>query len=305
MAKNGQHTAAQSLGVSPAQRWGGWSATMRRLPKPVRRFFSRKVAFVAAAILVVFVTLGILGEIAAPYDPTKVDPAIRFADPSLAHPLGTDYLGRDIASRLIAGARTALMIGVAAVALGLVLGVPLGMLSGYLGGRLDTVLVAIVDGWSAFPNLLVILLIVSLVGVSPIIVFSAIGVTAVPTYARLARAQTLSVSASDFVVACDALGGSGTRKLFRHILPNIISPIVVIATLLLATAIVLEASLSFIGLGVPPPNPTWGQMLAEGQQTFRTSPWLALFPGLAIFLVVLAFNVAGDSLRDALDPRLR
>jgi peptide/nickel transport system permease protein len=225
--------------------------------------------------------------------------------PSRQHPLGTDDLGRDVLSRLMWGARVSLQVGVIAVGIALVTGTILGLLSGYVGGMLDNWLMRLMDALLAFPVLVLALALAAILSPSLSNVMLAIGVVGVPTYARLVRGQVLSVREWEFVQAAKAVGGTDLRILLQHVLPSITAPIIVEASLHIAAATLAEAGLSFLGLGVQPPTPSWGAMLNVGRGYLEVAPWMAMAPGAAIFLTVLGFNFLGDGVRDALDPRLK
>jgi peptide/nickel transport system permease protein len=271
----------------------------------LRRLLGVRLAAPALIVLLAFPLMALLAPLLSPYDPLKNDLSNTFASPELSHPFGTDYIGRDMLSRVIYGSRVSLLVGVVAVGIAIGVGLPLGLISGYAGGALDTVLMRLVDGVMAFPTLILALGIVAVLGPGALNVMIAIGLTAIPIYARLARAQTLSVKTYDFVVAARALGCSQRRILAQHILPNILAPIIVACTLGLAGAVLAEAGLGFLGVGIVPPTPTWGSSLNQGFRYLNLTPWLSIFPGLAIFLLVLSFNFVGDALRDVLDPHLR
>jgi peptide/nickel transport system permease protein len=223
--------------------------------------------------------------------------------PSAAHWFGTDEVGRDVLSRVIWGSRASLSAGLIAVAIAVLVGVPLGMLAAYRGGWLDTVVGRLTDAMLAIPFLILAIALAAFLGPSLVNAMIAIGVTATPIFVRLARGQVLSARAEDWVEAARAVGNPSGRILVRHILPNILPPVMVQATLAIASAIIAEASLSFLGLGQQPPDPSWGSMLNTAQRFLTQAPWMAIFPGLAIFMTVLAFNLFGDGLRDALEPR--
>jgi peptide/nickel transport system permease protein len=247
----------------------------------------------------------VLAPVIAPTDPYGMDMGIRLRPPSAAHVLGTDDFGRDLLSRLIWGARLSLAVGVSSVFIAVVTGVALGLVSGYAGGWLDLLLMRLVDVFLAFPPILLALTFVAALGASEQNVAIALGLTFWTTYARLVRASALALRDVEYVQSARVLGAGTTRILIRHILPNLIGPVIVVATLGLGVAITSEAALSFLGLGAQPPTPSWGATLTFGLQYLRQAPWLATFPGLAIMLTVLGFNLLGDGLRDALDPRMR
>ncbi len=261
-------------------------------------------------ILAIVVFCAFFADLITPYPPNEQDYVAITEPPSAAHWLGTDDLGRDILARIIYGTRVSLMVGVIAVGIALMLGVSLGLVAGYFGGKVDDVTMRIMDAVQAFPGLILALGITAALGprfpdMPPIWhAMIAIGIVATPAISRLTRAQTLSVREREFVHAAQVLGASPYKIITKHIWPNVTAPIIVQATLLVATAILTEAGLSFLGVGVKPPTATWGSMLRTGSQYIETAPWLAFAPGVAIFATVLAFNFVGDGLRRALDPRL-
>ncbi|HEX6967728.1 MAG TPA: ABC transporter permease [Micromonosporaceae bacterium] len=269
------------------------------------RFFDRSwLAMAALAVLVLFIVVGLFAPLLAPYDPNVQDLANRLQPPlAPGHLLGTDVLGRDVLSRLIHGTRVSLVVGFAAVALSGVIGVAVGLISGYFGGWIDTVFMRIVDAWLAFPFLLMAIAVVAIIGGGLQNIVIALVVTSWVVYARLVRGETLSLREREFVLSARGLGASRLRLMVGHILPSIIAPILVVATLELGVVIVTEASLSFLGLGADASQPSWGNMLADGRAYVTQAWWLATLPGVAIFVVVLAVNVLGDGIRDALDPR--
>ncbi len=271
----------------------------------LRRFLHRPVAVAGLAIIVVFVVVAVSAPVLAPYDPIATSwTAIRKA-PSLAHWMGTDENGRDVLSRVIFGARASLMAGVVSVLIAGAIGVPTGLAAGFAGGWVDSVLSRITDAMLACPFLILAIALAAFLGPNLTNAMIAIGVSTAPRFMRVARAATLDASSNDYVEAARAIGNPGWRVAVRHILPNIVPPVLVQGTLAIAAAIIAEASLSFLGLGQQPPDPSWGSMLNSAQRFLEQAPWLAVFPGLAIFLVVLSFNLVGDGLRDALDPRGR
>ena len=270
-----------------------------------RRLKQRKSALVALVVIVALILIALFAPLIAPYDPTKQSwSAVRKA-PSLAHWFGTDEVGRDILSRIIYGTRASLSAGVISVGIAISIGVPLGLLAGYLGGKVDAVLGRITDAMLAVPFLILAIALAAFLGPSLGNAMIAIGVTATPLFIRLTRGQTLSVVKEDYVEAARAVGNPGWRIALRHILPNVMPALLVQATLTIATAIIAEASLSFLGLGQQPPAPSWGSMLNAAQRFLTNAPWMAVWPGLAIFVTVLSFNLFGDGLRDALDPRTK
>lgn len=257
-------------------------------------------------IILAFCVVAVFAPLIAPYDPVRVDSARLLLPPNAQNLLGTDEFGRDIFSRLIWGARISLLVGLLAVLLGTTTGSILGLISGFFGGKLDTIIQRVMDTLMAFPMLVLALAMVAALGSSIQNVIFALAVVIMPNAARVIRSTTLSVREKPFVEAARNLGLSKWRILFRHVLPNCIAPYIILATAALGSAILSEASLSFLGLGTPPPDPSWGAMLSGKTQRYMTeAPWLAIFPGLAITFVVFGFNFLGDALRDALDPRLR
>ena len=253
--------------------------------------------------LVLFVALS--ADVIAPYNPDQAQQAGVLTAPALAHWLGTDQLGRDVLSRIIHGTRTSVQAGVVSVGFALLAGVSIGLRAGYHGGWIDDVLVLLVDALWSFPTLVLALAIAASLGPGLTNAMLAIGVVFTPIFARLVRGQTLSVRERDFVMAARALGAGSGRIMLRHIWPNVTAPIIVQTSLLVASAIVVEAALSFLGLGIEPPTSSWGSMLKAGYQYMQQAPWLSFAPGTAIFVTVLAFNLLGDGLRRGLDPRLR
>jgi peptide/nickel transport system permease protein len=273
--------------------------------RALRRLVHRRGAMVGAGVVLFFVLIAIFAPMVAPYSPTATDwGAVRKA-PSWAHWIGTDEIGRDVLSRVIFGARASLKAGVVSVLISLSLGVPVGLLSGYVGGFLDGLLMRIVDAMLACPFLILAIALAAFLGPNLTNAMIAIGISAMPAFIRLTRAQTLSTKVEDYVEAAKAVGNPHYRIVLRHILPNILAPIMVQATLAIAAAIIAEASLSFLGLGQQPPDPSWGSMLNTAKNFLSQAPWMAWWPGLAIFVVVLSFNLLGDGLRDALDPKHR
>ncbi len=270
-----------------------------------RRFARNRSAIVGGLLILCLLTAVVLAPTLAPHDPLDQSFPRQLTAPSWGCLLGTDEFGRDILSRIIFGARIALGIGVLAVGIAVSLGVPLGLAAGYFGGMLDTAIMRTMDVLLAFPYLLLALIVVTLLGFGLTNVMIAVGLVYVPQYSRIVRSVTLSVRERLFVEAAHALGGSNARIMIRHVLPNCMAPIIVQTTLSLGWAIVNAAGLSFLGLGAQPPTPEWGTMLASGREYMRNAPWITTFPGLAILLTALGFNLLGDGLRDALDPRLK
>jgi peptide/nickel transport system permease protein len=271
--------------------------------RALRRLAHRKGAMVALVVILILVALAILAPYISPYDPARQSwTAVRKA-PSALNWFGTDEVGRDILTRILYGARASLSAGVISVAIAIAIGVPVGLLAGYAGGLVDGIVSRFTDAMLACPFLILAIALAAFLGPSLGNAMIAIGVTATPIFVRLTRGQVLSVKAEDYVEAARAVGNPHWRIAFRHILPNVLPALLVQATLTIATAIIAEASLSFLGLGQQPPAPSWGSMLNSAQRFLSAAPWMAIFPGLAIFITVLSFNLLGDGLRDALDPR--
>jgi peptide/nickel transport system permease protein len=269
------------------------------------RFVKRPAAVFGLVVILLFVALALLAPWISPYDPTRQSYTVIRKAPSLLHWFGTDENGRDVLARVLFGARATLLAGLVSVGIGAGLGVPLGLLAGYAGGWADAVIGRVVDAMLACPFLILAIALAAFLGPSLTNAMIAIGVTATPVFIRVSRAATIDAAANDYVEAARALGNPSWRVAVRHVLPNIVPPVLVQATLAIAMAIIAEASLSFLGLGQQPPEPSWGSMLNAAQRFLTQAPWLAIFPGAAIFLTVLAFNLVGDGLRDALDPRRR
>jgi peptide/nickel transport system permease protein len=269
------------------------------------RFLHRPIAVAGLVVIVVFILVATFAPLITPYDPIATSwTAIRKA-PSALHWMGTDENGRDVAARVMFGARASLLAGVVSVLIAAGIGVPAGLLAGFAGGIADMLLSRIVDAMLACPFLILAIALAAFLGPDLTNAMIAIGVSTAPRFMRVARAATLEAAANEYVEAARATGNPAWRIAVRHVLPNIIPPVLVQGTLAIAAAIIAEASLSFLGLGQQPPDPSWGSMLNSAQRFLSQAPWLAVFPGLAIFLCVLSFNLVGDGLRDALDPRGR
>ncbi len=268
-----------------------------------RRLKRRKAAMLGLIIIALLIAIALLAPLIAPYDPAAQSwTAVRKA-PSLAHWFGTDEVGRDVLSRVIYGARASLAAGCISVCIALGVGIPLGMTAGYLGGAIDMLLSRLTDAMLACPFLILAIALSAFLGPSLGNAMIAIGITTTPIFVRLTRGQVMAVKVEDYVQAARAVGNPRWRIAIVHILPNILPALLVQATLSIAAAIIAEAALSFLGLGQQPPAPSWGSMLNAAQRFLATAPWMAIWPGLAIFLAVLSFNLVGDGLRDALDPR--
>lgn len=269
-----------------------------------RTFATSRIALLGLIFIVFLSLVGIFAPILAPYDPTKLVDT-RLLPPSREYLFGTDHLGRDVFSRIVYGARVSLIAGFGAQFLSLAIGMPLGLIAGFFGGRVDHLIMRIVDVFMSFPYILLALLLASILGPGLRNVILALGITGWTSMCRIARVQALSVREAAFVESCRAIGASDVRIIARHILPNSLAPITVVATLGIASAITGEAALSFLGMGIKPPEPSWGGMLSEAKLYLYASVTLGVFPGIAIMMAVLGFNLVGDGLRDALDPRLR
>ncbi|MDQ6619399.1 MAG: ABC transporter permease [Pseudomonadota bacterium] len=271
--------------------------------RAVRRLLHHRAAVVAFAVIVFFVLLALLAAWISPQDPLATSWGAIRKPPSSAHWFGTDEIGRDVFARVIWGTRASLVAGMVSVTIALALGVPVGLLAGYRGGWTDMLISRVTDAMLACPFLILAIALAAFLGPSLTNAMIAIGISATPIFIRLTRAQVLSVKAEDYVEAARALGNSHVRIALRHVLPNVVPPLIVQATLALAAAVIAEASLSFLGLGQQPPAPSWGSMLNTAKNYIDNAPWMAIWPGLCIFLLVLSFNLLGDGLRDALDPR--
>ncbi|MGM0409425.1 MAG: oligopeptide ABC transporter permease [Bacillota bacterium] len=259
---------------------------------------------VALIILFIIITSALFAPYISPYDPMEMDLSASLEGPSRDHWLGTDKMGRDILSRIIYGSRVSLLVGIVAVGISGIIGVLLGSLAGYYGKWVDGLIMRIVDILLAFPSILLAISLVAVLGASIFNVMLAIGIVSWVSYARLIRGEFLSLKNKEFVSAAEALGAKTPKIIFKHMIPNAIAPVIVMATLGMAGAIITESSLSFLGLGVQPPTPSWGQMLSKGRAVIRQAWWVSTFPGIAIMITVLSFNILGDGLRDALDPNM-
>ncbi|MEA3460034.1 MAG: nickel transporter permease [Chloroflexota bacterium] len=271
----------------------------------LRQLLRNKLAIVGMIILAIFLLSAFFAHWLAPYDPVKQELIKRRQPPSAEHLLGIDEVGRDIMSRIIFGARTSLRVGVGSVSFAIIIGALVGAISGYLGGWVDNIVMRLMDILLAFPSMLLAIAIVSILGPGLMNMLYAIAIVSIPQYARIVRASVLSVKEQDYILAARAIGCSPGRILFQNVFPNCLTPLIVQATLGIATAILDAAGLSFLGLGAQPPTPEWGAMLGRGRGSVFTAPHIVFFPGLAIMLTVLGFNLLGDGLRDALDVRLR
>ena len=270
---------------------------------PFRRLLRRRGAAIGMTAIAFFVALALLAPILSPYDPLATSwTAIRKA-PTAAHWFGTDEIGRDVLARVVWGARASLLAGVVSVMISMSIGVPVGLLAGYAGGKIDMLISRLTDAVLACPFLILAIALAAFLGPSLTNAMIAIGVSATPIFVRLTRAQTMAIKAEDFVLAARAIGNPPWRVAVRHVLPNVVPALIVQATLAIAAAVIAEASLSFLGLGQQPPAPSWGSMLNTAKNYLENAPWMAVWPGVSIFVLVLSFNLVGDGLRDALDPR--
>jgi peptide/nickel transport system permease protein len=270
-----------------------------------RVFFGRSLVIFGFVIILLNIFAAVLAPLLAPYNPYLQDLANALQQPGADHWLGTDPLGRDVVSRLIYGTQTSLMVGIIAVGVGTLIGMALGLVSGYFGGWLDAIIMRVIDAMMAIPMLVLALVFAAVLGGGLKNVMLAVGVAMVPSFCRLMRGQVLSANQSDYVLAARVVGASDVRTMLKHIVPNCLPPLIVLFTLDLGRAILIEAGLSFLGIGIAPPGAAWGSMVNDGYTYLLTNPILSFAPGVCIMLVVLAFNMVGDGLRDALDPRLR
>jgi peptide/nickel transport system permease protein len=298
MAHNQQHTGARR-GLSGRIRGSGHVARV------LRTMLGSRTAAFGFILSLCLVLTALLAPWIAPYRPDEIHPIDALMPPSAQYWLGSDDLGRDILSRIIFGARVSLMVGTIAIGIAAMIGVPLGLAAGYLGGKVDGLIMRVMDALLAFPAILLAIALMAVLGPSLENAMIAIGIISVPAFARITRANVLSLREKEFVEAARALGGGAVYQAALVILPNCLSPIIVQASLGVGNAILVEAALSFLGLGVQPPEPSWGSMLAFGRSLLGQAPWYATFPGISIFVTVLGLNFLGDGLREALDPRLR
>jgi peptide/nickel transport system permease protein len=270
-----------------------------------RHLLRKRTAILGMAIIALLVLAATLADILAPYGPTQIFSQETMAVPSWTHPMGTDLLGRDVLSRVIHGSRVSIYVGVFSLVLAIFVGIPLGIIAGFYGGTIDNLIMRVMDIILAFPIFLLAIVIMVILEPSTTNVVIALGIVRIPIYARIVRGSVLSIKELEYIEAAKALAVRDPRLLVRHILPNCMAPIIVTSTLSVGTSIIVEASLSFLGLGTQPPTPSWGWDLKANLMLLEINPWITIFPGLAIFFTVLAFNLFGDGLRDALDPRLK
>ncbi len=279
-----------------------WITAYKRSTRLIR---TQPAGVFGALVLALFVVMALGAPLIAPYSPTKVGVGIRLVGPSGDHLMGTDSIGRDVFSRIVYGSRLSLKIGFGAVFVGVTIGTLVGIASGYFSGLFDILVQRLVDALSAIPGLILALVVVTVLGSSQRNLIGSISLLMIPGTARIIRSAVLSERENQYIEAARVLGASHSRIMFRHVLPNVAAPLIVIVSILVGVAILVEASLGFLGLGVPPPTPSWGQMLAEGRPVMLQQPWLAVWPGLAISSIVLGMNLLGDSMRDVLDPKQR
>jgi len=270
-----------------------------------RVFLGRGLVIFGFLVILLLVLTAIFAPFFAPHDPYTIDLDSRLAKPSATHWLGTDSVGRDTLSRVIFGTRTSLLVGLVAIGIAASIGMTLGLVAGFYGGWVYSVIMRVVDAIMAFPMILLAMVIAALLGGGIVNVIIALGVSMMPSYARLMSAQVMSIKQTDYVMAERSLGSSNMRIMFQHIAPNCLPPLIVLVTMMLGATILAEAGLSFLGVGIEPPTAAWGAMVSEGREYLLSDPVLSIAPGAAIMLVVFAFNMIGDGLRDALDPRLR
>jgi ABC-type dipeptide/oligopeptide/nickel transport system permease subunit len=265
---------------------------------------SNKMLIIGGVIVFVFAIMAVFAPLLTSHSPTKMDFRSRFAPPSLNHPMGADNFGRDTLTRILFGARLSFKVGIISVLIGMTVGIIFGAAAGYLGGFTDNLLMRMMDGLLAFPPLLLAIGLVAAMGPSMMTVAISIGVVYIPRFARVMRSAILAEMEKEYVEAARAIGQSGFKILVRHIGPSTISPVIVLGTIIFALAVIIEAMLSFLGIGIPPPTPSWGSMLSESRRFMSNSAWMAIFPGVTLSIAVLGFNMLGDGLRDLLDPRI-
>ena len=278
---------------------------MKKLSNFLTVLFGRKIVLVAAVVVGFFLLCAVASPLIAPYDPNAIDLTSMLEGPSAEHIFGTDQHGRDLFSRIVYGSRMAFLVGVLAVLVATVIGVFIGLVAGYFGGAVDSVLMRIIEAEMSIPGIMLALALVATFGNSTGMLIFILGFSAIPPYARMMRAQVLSVRELDYVASSRIIGNSDLKTMLRHVFPNCLSPIIVLMSQSIGATILSEASLSYLGAGIMPPTASWGKMVSEGYQYLTTSPLFALLPGVAIILLVLSFNILGDGLRDALDPRMR
>jgi peptide/nickel transport system permease protein len=270
-----------------------------------KRFLRNKLSLFGLAIVILLILVSLLASTIQPYDPLKISISNRTQPPSQTHTFGTDHFGRDIYSRVLSGAKISLTVGVVSVALGALVGILLGSIGGYFGGWIDYAITLVMDAIISFPAVLLAIGLMSVMGLGVTNIIIALAFIGIPHYGRIMRGAVLSIREKEYVEAARASGSGHLKLLLIHVLPNAMAPLIVVTTIGVANAILIEAALSFLGLGVPPPAPSWGNMLADGRNFLIQAPWMTIFPGLAISFTVLGFNTLGDGLRDVLDPKLK
>lgn len=273
--------------------------------KTLRAFYKNRLGFLGAILVMVIIFMALLAPYLAPYTPTEMNLQYRQRGPVLEHPFGTDRFGRDILSRIIYGSRISLMVGLISVGIGVFGGIFLGLYAGYYGKIIDAIIMWLMDMLMSFPSILLALVVIAVLGANLTNTMMAIGITYIPIFTRIVRSSVLKIRGEEFVEAALALGLSDAKIIFKHVLPNSLAPVIVQATLALSGAILTEAALSFLGLGVQPPMPSWGSMLSDSRRYMELAPWTVIFPAIAIMVSVLSFNILGDGLRDVLDPKLK
>lgn len=283
----------------------GKNLHLKKFKEDCKRFIiTQKIGFVSLLIILIVVAVAIFAPVIAPFDPVSQDRAAFLAAPNAQHVMGTDDLGRDVFSRLVHGSRISLLVGIATVVISIILGTLIGMISGYFGGIVDMVIQRIMDAIMSIPALILALFIAALLGPAIQNVIISLVIIEIPRFARIVRGEMMRIRESNYVEASRSVGASSFRIIMKHGLPNMMAPIIVMASLAFGQTIIAEASLSFLGIGTPPPNPSWGLMLSDASRYMESAVWLVLFPGLALSILVLAFNLFGDALRDFLDPKM-
>jgi ABC-type dipeptide/oligopeptide/nickel transport system permease subunit len=280
-------------------------AEMTEFRRVVRIFFGRKLAIFGLALVVIFILMAILAPVIAPYDPYEFDVSIKLQPPNSAHWLGTDAMGRDTLSRIIYGSRTSIIVGVLSVVIGSTIGQILGLIAAYFGGKVNTIIMRLMDVQMAYPGMILMLIIAALLGGGLRNVVIALSISMIPVTCRLMCGEALSVKQNEYITAARSMGSSNLRIMLRHIYPNCLSSLIVLTTIMMGVVILSEAGLSYLGVGVQIPEAAWGSMVSDGYSYLLSNPVLAISPGVAIMLLVFGFNMLGDGLRDALDPRLR
>ena len=295
---------AEINAVQHAQ-WTGERSARERNGQRMRRLIHNLPFMIGLILLVVIIGLALFPRLVTAYDPIKVNIPDRLQSPNLRHPFGTDQYGRDILARVVYGGRVSLVMGTVPIALAAVVGTLLGLIAGYYGRWSDLLIMRVIDVWVAFPTILLAMAVVTILGPGMINIMIAVGIAWIPYYARMVRGSVIETREQMYIEAARVIGISGRRMMFRHILPNVVAPILIMSSMGIGGAILTGASLSFLGMGPQSPTPEWGVILSDGRQFIRVAAWIGLFPGLAIAITVLAANLLGDGLRDLLDPRMR